>query len=160
VRVHYNLGCSDLLTKVDEMKIAIEAMCNQTTSTESYSPTKWISVTKTQFGHSTLQEAGTFSFTIPDVIPSTAREVLIYVAVNDGSESIRPNDDIKIFTQIKTTKYEKYLFMVSWRTTGGHANTNSDNMWFPMPPNRMVYVTVDVAHTVWLNARLLAIGYR
>jgi hypothetical protein len=42
--------------------------------------------------------------------------------------------------------------MASWPTTGGHANTNSDNM----PPNRRVHVTVDAAHTVWVSARLLA----
>ena len=60
--------------------------------------------------------------------------------------------------QIDTTRYEKYLMVYSWSQDA--ISTNSDNMWFPMPPNRRVYLTVPTAHGANAGARLFAIGYR
>jgi len=150
-----------MMTKVNELKAEIEGMCSSTSSPTPppYSPYKWTSVTRTSIGSSTLRHAGTLSFSIPSVIPSSAREVLIYFRVVDGNNRRGPSNDIKIFTQIGTTKYEKYLYLNSWPSTGGSHNTNSDNMWFPMPPNRMVYLHVPSAHGLWVSLRLLAIGY-
>ncbi len=39
-------------------------------------------------------------------------------------------------------------------------NSNSENMWFPMPPNRRVYLTVPEAYGVKAMAFISVIGYR
>ena len=152
-----------MLAKVNELKSEIERMCPSVatptpTVMPPYSPYNWTSVTKTLIGSSTLQHAGTISFTIPSIIPSSAREVLVYVALRDGSVARGPQNDIKIFTQLGTTRYEKYIYLHSWDTSGH--DTNSNNLWFPMPTNRRIYLTLPQAHSLWVYARLLAIGYR
>jgi hypothetical protein len=151
-----------MLTKVNELKAEIEGMCSTAPTSPPtmppYSPYTWTSVPKTNIGNSNLQHASTVSFTIPSVIPSTAREVLIHAGVFSGYSNKGPYHDLKFFTQIGTTRYEKYLLVYGWPQ---HAyNTNSDNMWFPMPPNRRIYLTVPAAHGNNAGVRLFAIGYR
>ena len=140
-------------------------MCNSSTVSpptatpaQYYSPYNWTSVTKTSIGTSNLRHASTITFTIPSVIPSTAREVLIHAGVFSGGSNRGPYHDLKIFTQIGTHRYEKYLMIHSWDQAA--INTNSDNMWFPMPTNRRVYLTVPAAHGNNAGVRLFTIGYR
>ena len=145
----------------------IEGVCSDNTTSpptmptpqQYYSPFNWTSVPITQIGTSNHQHAGTLSFTIPSVIPSSAREVLVYAGVHSGGSNLRgPKKSIKVFTQIGTTRYEKYLYLYSW--TQNAVNTNSDNMWFPMPPNRRVYLTVPAAHGTNVDALIHVIGYQ
>ena len=49
---------------------------------------------------------------------------------------------LKIY-EILTNNYEKYMAMVTWDQDTD--SFNSDNMWFPMPPNISLYLTVPVA---------------
>ena len=153
------------MSKMKGLKAALESMCGNSipTSTpppiQQYNhPVNWTSIAKTQIGTSNLQHASTMTFTIPNIIPSSAREVLIFVGASSGGSNRGPYHDLKVFTQIGTTKYEKYLTLYSWNQNA--INTNSDNMWFPMPPNRRVYLTVPAAHGRYADARLFAIGYR
>ena len=148
---------------MNELKTAkeYEDTCNSSvlplTTAQHYS---WVPVPKTWIGAAYLDDVGTVTFTIPSVIPSTAREVLIYAGAYTGYiYPVNLISDLKIFTQIGTCRYEKYLLMLSMNQ---HAfNTNSDNMWFPMPSDRRVYVTVPVAYTKDSTRILLyAIGYR
>ena len=112
----------------------------------------------TLIGSTNLQHAATFSYTIPDVIPSTAREVLVHAGVRNGNSNNGPLQHLKIFTQIETCRYEKYLLIYSYPQEA--YNTNSDNMWFPMPPNRLVYLTVPTETGGNSGVRLFVIGYR
>ena len=158
---NFAIVCSDLLSKVNQLRTAIMSMCNSTSPPpiQQYNhPVYWTSVTKTSIGSSNLQHASTMTFTIPNIIPSNASEVLIFMGVYSGRNINGPYNDLKIFTQIGTTKYEKYLMLYPWGQSA--VNTNSDNMWFPMPPNRRVYLTVSVAHGGYALANLYAIGYR
>ena len=109
-----------------------------------HSPYNWISVQITSIGSSNLEGADTFSYPIPDLIPSTATEVLVYVAVYSGSSATGPYHSLKLYTQIRTNRYEKYLYVMSADQPA--YSFNSDNMWFPMPPSRLVYLTVPAAH--------------
>ena len=157
----FAIGCPDLISKVNQMRTAIMSMCSGTTPPpiqQSNHPVTWTSVTKRYIGSSNLQHASTMTFTIPNIIPSSAREVLIYVGVKIGQSNNGPNHDLKVFTQIGTNKYEKYLMSHSWHQLA--INTNSENMWFPMPPNRRVYLTVPTAYGRRAAAYLYAIGYR
>ena len=158
-----------LVATVKRLKATIDSMCNvataapSTVAPPSALPTvqqcncagmaKWISVNKTTIGSSTLRQAATLTFIIPSIIPYNASEVLIYFVFQGtgGSVSLQ---DLKLFTQIGNTRYERYLRIKSYR------NVNSDDMWFPMPPNRRVYLTTSLACTGNLEAKLFAIGYR
>ena len=146
------IACSDIPVKANGLIKAMEEMCvtaNQVT---------WTSVSMTTIGGSDLTEAGTENYTIPDVIPSNAREVLIYVVVNSGYSSRGTYNNIKISTQIESNSYEQYIRLDSWDQSA--INTNSDNMWFPMPPNRRVYLTVSTAYRSNAGAQIYVIGYR
>ena len=160
------LGCSDLIEKMNDLKNAIEGVCVLDEPTPpaptvppcNYCQVNWTSVTKSLIGESDLTHAGTLSYTIPSVIPSNAREVLVHARVHSGWSNRGPHQDIKFFTQVGTSKFEKYLYLASWDQFA--TNTNSDNMWFPMPPNRRVYLNVPAAHGANAGSRIYAIGYR
>ena len=118
----------------------------------------WTSVPLTVFLSSNLMTAGTFSYSIPSIIPSNASEVLIYVRLYSGNSNTGPNHDLKIFTRIGNVQYEKYFYVYSYSQ---HAvSINSDNMWLPMPENRLVYLIVPAPHGGNVQLRFCAIGYR
>ncbi len=138
-------------------------MCGNKTSKPPVVPAcnfqvNWTSVTKFLIGASDLTRVGTFSYEISDMIPSSAREVLIHATLNSGNSNNEPTQDIKIFTQIGENRYEQYIFSHSYPQM--ELNTNSDNMWFPMPPNRRVYLTVTTAFRSNAGAQIYVIGYR
>ena len=161
-----------LVATVKKLKAAIDSMCNITTTAPSTvapptvaPPTplptvqcncagRWTPVTKTVIGTSTIRRPATTAFTIPSIIPSNASEVLIYVTFQ-GSTGSRPQD-LKLFMLIGSTRYEKYLMIKAFSAE----NINSDNMWFPMPPNRRIYLTNSVGNGAGAEAKLYAIGYR
>ena len=118
----------------------------------------WTSISKAYIGSTSLTYTTTHSYVIPYTVPSSAREVLIYGIVAGGYAGNNIFQDIKIFTQEGTTRYKKYLYMHSWSQDAW--NTNSDNMWFPMPSNRRILMTVSRNHGGNGYARLYAIGYR
>ena len=164
-RTHYILECSDLMEKVNALKKTLEEVCTEnppttptTTELQCSCSVNWTSVPFAQIGTTNLKHAATLSFTIPSIVPSSAREVLIHTAFSTGSSNNGPQQFIKIFTQIGTAKYEKYLLMHSYPQNA--INTNSDNMWFPMPPNRRIYLTLQTAVGHNSGAWLHAIGYR
>lgn len=131
-----------------------------TQSTYTSADHTWYSVSSTWIGSLGFHHAGTISFTIPSVIPSSAKEVLIYArAWSAGRQNLHADMDIKIFTQRGITRYEKYLYLIHNQYDA--AIMNSDNMWFPMTPNRRLYVTIPIArlHSNSL-IYLSAVGYR
>ena len=172
-KTHYTIiipECSELMEKVNALKMALEGVCTEdlpTTLPTTEQPTieplcscpiNWTSVPFTEIGTTNLKHAATLSFNIPSVVPSSATEVLIHAGFYTGSSNNGPLQYIKIFTQIGTAKYEKYLMMFSYPQSA--INTNSDNMWFPMPPNRRVYLTLQTAVGNNAAAYLHTIGYR
>ena len=104
-----------------------------------------------------MRTPSTFSYTIPTVIPSTAREVLIYALLYTDYANYAAQH-VKIFTQEGSDRYEKYLYVHGYPQRA--INTNSDNMWFPMPSNRRIMMTVTRDQGGNCNAYLYAIGYR
>lgn len=120
----------------------------------------WNSVPKTRIGEINLQQTGTYAFSLPSVIPSSAVEVLVFVrnwVLNNPTSS--SYQYIKIYTQDNDEKrYEKYLFVHSLE--GQDAVTyNSDNLWFPATPDRVVFV--DLTRSISrANLALDVIGYR
>ena len=143
----------------------MEALCGASTATPSAdqsctcSPSvTWTSVPITRIGGTNLRHPSTFSYTIPDVIPSTAREVLIHASLHSGNALPDRSQHLKIFTQEGNNRYETYLYVLSYSQPA--YNTNSDNMWFPMPSNRRIMMVVSTDEGPSCGAELHAIGYR
>ena len=141
----------------DSKQTELEAGVTCTPVLSSSSLYNWTSVPITLIGTTTFHLADTFSFTIPSVIPSDAKEVLLHVGVYNGNDNV-PQQNVRIFTQIGTNAFNKYLLL--YTTPQSAVNANSDNMWFPMPLNRMVFLSLSTAVGDDAGAQLFAIGYR
>ena len=121
--------------------------------------TTWTSVPQTQIGYLPFTTTGTFSYQIPAIIPDVADEVLVYVYIQMGTST--PANEVthvKIFTEQGENDYAKYIGLRTWSNSAW--NTNSDNLWFPMPSNRRVNVYVSNAHGGNISGYLYVIGYR
>jgi hypothetical protein len=118
----------------------------------------WNSVPDTWIGRAPFNRATTYSFDIPSVIPATAHEVLIYARMYSGRSGVHQDLNIKIFTQIGRTRYEKYMFVALFPQDA--LTTSTDNMWFPMPTNHRIYVNIPVRRYNSGEVYLSAIGYR
>ena len=137
---------------------AVNAMCGGGTAvTVPTVRNTWTSVPITRIGGTNMRHPATFSYVIPSVIPSTAKNVLVYVTMYTRYAST-VSQSIKIFTQDRSDRrYEKYLYSFSHPQPG--INTNSGNMWFPMPVNRRIYMTVTRDAGTHCSANLYAVGY-
>ena len=105
-----------------------------------------------------LENATSYNFQIPNVIPLTARELLVYASVKCGTARLRRFGDIILYVMCNGLRFEKLLYM------HGHEqaafNTNSDNMWFPVPADRLMHLEITVAVPGNCLALLSTIGYR
>ena len=151
-------SCSNVQEKLNGLKEAVEALCEGTSVAIPTVRNTWTSVPITSIGSTNLRHPNTFSFVIPSVIPSAAKNVLIYAILSSGGANIGITLHLKVFTQDGSNKrFEKYLYLLSYYQNA--VNTNSDNMWFPMPSNRRIYMTVDRDVGAHCGAQLFAIGY-
>ena len=119
----------------------------------------WTSVSMTEIGRSNLQHTGTLVYDVPSIVPSSAREVLIFVNIRVGYTG--PSDlahYIKIYTEENNQQYDQYIYIKTYPQVA--YITNSDNMWFPMTSGRQVFVKLSTSHTGNLRLILHAIGYR
>ncbi|XP_064395716.1 uncharacterized protein LOC135342785 isoform X1 [Halichondria panicea] len=151
-------SCSNVQEKLNGLKEAVEALCEGTSVAIPTVRNTWTSVPITSIGSTNLRHPNTFSFVIPSVIPSAAKNVLIYALMHCGTAHGSITLHLKVFTQDGSNKrFEKYLYMLTYKQPA--FNTNSDNMWFPMPINRRIYMTVDRDVGANCGAQLYAIGY-
>lgn len=113
----------------------------------------------TPIGKTNLSKAYNLSYTVPDVIPSGAKEVLVHASLHCGYSMLGPYISTRFYTQIGNNRYEQYLILFSWEEKA--LNTNSDNMWFPMPTDRLIHLVVmDEYGDDGAGATMFAIGYR
>ena len=158
VPLNNTASCDTVKERLNQLSEAIQAMCEGSDVGSTIVRNTWTSVPLTRIGQTNMQHPGTLSYVIPSVIPSTAKNVLVYAILKCGGANNGPTHDVKIFTQDgSSTRYEKYLFMESWRQSA--INTNSDNLWFPMPANRRIYMTISSNNGNNCFARLNAVGY-
>lgn len=120
---------------------------------------EWESITLEQIG--TINMASTFeqSFIIPSSIPTTAKEVLIYVYAFMGTSSSRTSQ-MTIHTETShTRKFKKYLPIRAYNQNA--FSSVSENMWFPLTSNRRIYVSLSTALTgTNVFGYVNVIGYR
>ena len=118
----------------------------------------WTPVDLTYIGTVSLSTTSTFHFQIPDIIPHTASEFLLYASLDCGDGGGTKTNDIAFYVEHDGVQFKKFLYMRSYHQSAW--NTNSDNMWFPMPADRQIHVIVQVAVPRNCRARLRTIGYR
>ena len=115
---------------------------------------------KTLIGYNNLDTKATLSFQIPNnIFPVTAKEILLHATVQCGHSTAAgyPFVDVSFYVEENGIQFKKLLLM---RGYPQHAfKTNSDNMWFPMPSNRMVYIEVPVALSRHCDTSISATGY-
>ncbi len=142
---------------------AIATAMNTTISAVSSESAIWTPVEKTIIGPGriTLEDGTTYSFQIPDVIPLIAREFMVYVIVKCGwvpLEKSSIESDIIFYVMHNGLRLEKFLYMHSY--SQGAWNTNSDNMWFPIPADRLIHMEITVAISSRCPALFYVVGYR
>lgn len=123
--------------------------------------TRWIPVNKTSIItlSSSAMVAGTYQYSIPGVIPDSASELLLYISVTCGHSSTGDGlKDILFYTMEGDQRFGVYLQIHAYHQDA--INTNSDNVWLPMPTNRLVYVEVPVTYTRGCVYHLSTTGYR
>ena len=118
----------------------------------------WTPVNRTEIGRDNLNTATTLNFTIPNLIPNTAQAVLLYATAHCGNSALDMGADLSYYVVVNGTRYEHFLHMFAyWQDAH---NTNSDNMWFPMPPNRQLYVDIPQRFPNHCNTYVSVIGYQ
>ena len=145
----------------DERIANVATELNATVTAFNSESAMWTPVAKTPIGPASglsLENATTYNFQIPDVIPLTARELLVYASVECGEATFRRIGDIILYVMHNGLRFEKRLYMHGYDQMA--VNTNSDNMWFPMPADRLVHLEITVAIPGNCLALLSAIGYR
>ena len=96
---------------------------------------------------------------VPDnVVPGNAKELLILIAVHSGGSTPLPSQCITVFVEGDGVRYAKYIKVTPHSQDAW--NDNTDNVWLPMPNDRLVYVDVPVefGKNFWCDVVLR--GYR
>lgn len=105
----------------------------------------------------------TYQLRLPtNLIPGDAKEILLHVAVCVGSSLPNPESYwLGVYVKEGETKFSKASRLTT--TKQNAFNDNSENMWFPMPADRSVYLDVAKKHSpIERNAKcnIYVIGYR
>lgn len=150
---------------------------------EVYNGSDWVAVgaqtTWTSVSPTPLQAAGTPTGKLPYTagtrvydlpVPDGAREALIFISFEKGGEESLSLPTVlgadvlctyTLSTRDGTRNYTQFFTMHNWE--GYSWVTNSDNLWFPVTPNKKLYVTLD--HPIGVpnghkDSKIELIGYR
>ena len=150
--------CYTIQFHMKELKTAFNSLCNSTAASPELNPVEWNSIPLTRIGDINMRTTATQTFQIPSTIPQTAKEILVYVYII-GGRSASIFVQMKVYTEMShTRRFEKYLPLRTW-SQEAHTMT-ADNMWFPLTPNRRVYLSLSgtTSGNVW--GHINVIGYR
>ena len=109
-------------------------------------------------GSGTLNNDVTIAYNISGV-PDDARGILLYASLSCGGNQEHTSQvgDVAFYVLRQGVRCAKYLYMVGFPQNA--YNTNSDNMWLPMPSSKVVYIDVPTKFTGYCFFRLFVIGY-
>ena len=107
---------SNLHNNINKSKTTFDLLRGISKANNGSEPSKytWTSVPLTHIGTSYLREAATLLYDIPDLIPTTANKVLLYVAIFCGKSTRGTTTQLTIYTQIKDKVYG-YCYLGSAR---------------------------------------------
>ena len=109
-------------------------------------------------GRESLNRPGLYQFSIANLVPDTATQFLIYATVFSGN-TYSPSVfmDVSVFVYVDEKRLAQHLFVIGHEQVA--FSINSDNMWFPVPSNKLVYVLVPEGVPGYAWFRFHAIGY-
>ena len=105
-----------------------------------------------------VSKAGTFSYDIPDTVPSTAETAIsnvISACFNRLFPRMKPEHNIKLYTVNKSRRisFEQHILLAT-----AFLNLNSYTMMFPVEADRQIHMDLDRASDdCWMDVRVL--GY-
>ena len=160
--------CSTMHYHLMQLRGALNRLCDITCTgiptpavspPEDSCPVEWESLTLVRLGTINMLSTSTQSFTIPASVPTTAKEVLVYVYVSKGHSTSR-FAQMKIYTEASSTRqFVKYLPIQTYPQNA--ISTVSENMWFPLTTNRRIYISLSATLTGSnLVGYVNIIGYR
>ena len=94
-----------------------------------------------------------------NLVPGQAREILLLVACHSGSASPKGvTHCLSLFVEENGVRYAKYIHI----TTHGQSalNDNTENMWLPMPTDRMLQFDVPQVFSGIITCNVILTGYR
>lgn len=111
------------------------------------------------FDKVTLNFARLYQFNVENIIPDTATQILIYAKTHCGNAYLKSAMfmDVSVFVNIDGMPLSKYLLVVGYHQDA--YSTNSDDMWFPVPSNKVINVNIPKSIPGVCNFRLIIIGY-
>ena len=151
--------------KVKELSQAAHLFCELPQSNEDPEicacQRTWKSIGLNRIGGSNFRSTAvpaTFSYEIPDTVPDDAKEVFLYARFYTGNGG-GITSHFTIYTEEGDDKYQQYITLDGYSS---HArwNSNTDNLWFPMPSNRRVFLVVPNTHASDAGGELYVTGYR
>eukprot|EP01084_Bolivina_argentea_P047577 87673_1 len=88
---------------------------------------------------------GTYTFQIPDSIPSDAKKILLYIYFQSGGCSPDIWGDIEIISNCHGKDYNQFF---TFHTYSQNAwSYNSDSFWLPLPENRKIIMKINMGKT-------------
>ena len=84
--------------------------------------------------------AGTHAFNLPNAVPAHAKEFLVFAWLATGFET-NGHHTYEFYAQEGGSVYVKKFYHNTYR--GDAWNSNSDNFWLPVTPNRKLFVKLD-----------------
>jgi hypothetical protein len=120
---------------------------------------RYIPIAKKHVGSFDLQKSAV-SFNLPSsTIPPGASEMLVYAGVFFGNCPGGNIQDIKISVNANGVSYDQFIFMRYYLQAAW--NSNSDNMWFPVPSDGKINIQIpEVRNCAHDGLYVYLIGYR
>ncbi len=130
-----------------------------TTASDNGPRTRWTEI-NAKLGDLPFTE-GRHSYDIPDSIPNTAAEILVYAHVSTGDANPRSEQHYRIWVEPRNGQSSAFLLLVNAYDQPAWSY-NSDNVWLPLPSDRHLFAELDEGKTIGGNRRggLRIIGYR
>jgi hypothetical protein len=124
---------------------------------------KWTPITKTSLGVLPFNTLETVIYNIPNSVPATAKEVLIYAYARTFPSIGNGVIEFKIFTDENSVEFSQYLHAYAYGQ--GSVPYNSDNIWLPITSSRTIKVTssglpVSGSYGVNYSGDISVLGYR
>lgn len=93
-----------------------------------------------------------------NIVPRGAKEILILLAIHTQFSSPNTTSCISVFVEEDGVRYSKFIkAQIYWQRAW---NDNTDNVWLPMPTDRVVNVDVPVQCGGTFCCEVRLIGYR
>jgi hypothetical protein len=111
-----------------------------------------------RIGSGKLNPPQIYQYNLANIVPETATQVLLYATIYSGNTyDSTILVDVSIFVYVDEKRLAQHLFIIAYRQDAYSSNTN--NMWFPVPSNKMLYIQVPVGVPGWTGFWVDAIGY-